>query len=133
MSWLRKLFGGGSQASAPVRLDTEQRVRQLRRSENALDRLVAAMREHAEVGGNPGWTERIQEYQRLSGTAMRLRSTSFTREELLDLAFEVRPVFSGAIPDGFAEIGPLQDEVSAAAAELREVLPQEQTSTDGRN
>ena len=44
---------------------------------------------------------------------------------LLDLVFEVRPVFTGPIPPGMESIGPLQDEVMAAAADLRELLPGE--------
>ena len=55
----------------------------------------------------------------------------FSREEpedapiTLDLVFEVRPVFTGPIPPGMESIGPLQDEVIAAAADLRELLPGE--------
>ena len=41
------------------------------------------------------------------------------------MVFEVRPVFSGEIPDGFAALGPLQDEVMAAADDLRQLLPGE--------
>ena len=44
---------------------------------------------------------------------------------MLDLVFEVRPVFTGPIPDGMAGLGPLQDEVMAAADDLRELLPGE--------
>ena len=48
-----------------------------------------------------------------------------TREGVLDLVFEVRPVFSGPIPAGMEPLVPLQAEVLAAAEELREVLPGE--------
>ena len=111
--------------AGPVTLDVEQRTAQLRRLEGALDQLVAAMRADDTLLANPGWKERVAEYQRISGEAMRLRSTTFGREELLDLAFEVRPVFTGPIPEGLERIGPLQDEATEAAADLRELLPGE--------
>ena len=50
---------------------------------------------------------------------------------MLDLVFEIRPLFTGPIPDGMERCGPLQDEVMAAAADLRELLPGEKGS--GRN
>lgn len=126
MSWLRKVFGGGVDLTPPqVNLDVEQRTRQLERLEDALDQLVAAMREHAELMPNPGWQERVAEYQRVAGEARRLRGLRFGREELLDLAFEVRPVFAREVPDGLEELGPLQDEAMAAAKALQEVLPGE--------
>jgi hypothetical protein len=43
----------------------------------------------------------------------------------LDLVFEIRPVFTGPIPPGMEALGPLQDEVMAAADDLRELLPGE--------
>jgi hypothetical protein len=47
---------------------------------------------------------------------------------VLDLVFEIRPLFTGPIPDGMEKCGPLQDEVMAAAADLRELLPGEKGS-----
>jgi hypothetical protein len=48
---------------------------------------------------------------------------------VLDLVFEVRPLFTGPIPEGMEKCGPLQQEVMAAAADLRELLPGEKGST----
>jgi hypothetical protein len=50
-----------------------------------------------------------------------------TREQILDLVFEIRPVFSGAVPAGLESLVPLQDEVLAAAEDLRELLPHERS------
>ncbi len=74
---------------------------------------------------NPGWRGRVNEYGRLAGEATMLRRTSISREQLLDLVFEIRPVFTGPIPPGMENLGPLQDEVMAAAEDLRELLPHE--------
>ena len=59
------------------------------------------------------------EYSRLAGQAMDERRGTPTRESVLDLVFEVRPLFTGPIPVGMEKCGPLQDEVIAAAADLR--------------
>jgi hypothetical protein len=67
----------------------------------------------------------VNEYSRLAGEAMMLRRAPLSRDTLLDLVFEVRPVFSGAIPEGMERLGPMQDEVMAAAADLQELLPGE--------
>lgn len=37
-----------------------------------------------------------------------------TREQLLDLVFEIRPVFTGPVPPGLESLVPLQDQVVAA-------------------
>ena len=74
---------------------------------------------------DPGWRERINEYSRLAGDAMTQRRGTPTRESVLDLVFEVRPLFTGPIPDGMQKCGPLQDEVMAAADDLRQLLPGE--------
>ena len=42
--------------------------------------------------------------------------------------FEVRPLFTGPIPEGMERCGPLQDEVMAAADDLRQLLPGEKGS-----
>lgn len=125
MNWLRGIFGGRDSTPPPLTLDLAERKEQLRRLETALDRLVAEMREHGELMANPGWKERVAEYQRVSGEAMLARSTGLTREALLDISFEVRPVFRGTIPAGLEAIGPRQDEAVAAALALQDVLPGE--------
>ena len=127
MSFLRKWFGREEPEDVPVTLDVETRRKQLLRLERALDALAAEMRtDH--TTNDPAWRERVNEYSRLAGDAMNLRRGELTRENVLDLVFEVRPLFTGPIPDGMEKCGPLQDEVMAAAEDLRELLPGEKAS-----
>jgi hypothetical protein len=127
VSFLKKLFGRRDEDEegfdAPITLDTERRKVQLLRLEKALDALATEMRAEQSMD-NPGWRARVNEYSRLAGSAMTLRRAP-ARDELLDLVFEVRPVFSGVIPPGMERLGPLQDEVMAAAQDLQELLPGE--------
>lgn len=126
MGLLQRLFGRESNEEAedaPITLDVERRRVQLTRLMTALDALAEQMRtEH--TTGDPGWRGRVNEYGRLAGEAMNLRLEP-TREAVLDLVFAIRPVFNGAIPDGYADLVPLQDEVLAAAEDLRQLLPGE--------
>lgn len=126
MNFLSKLRGrrGDEGEDAPITLDKERRSAQLARLEQALDALAAAMRAQQSMD-NPGWRGRVNEYSRLAGEAMQLRRGTLTREAVLDLVFEVRPVFSGEVPTGLEDLGPLQAEVMAAADDLRELLPHE--------
>ena len=127
MSFLRKLFGREEPEDVPVNLDVDRRKEQLLRLERALDALASEMRaDH--TTHDPAWRERVNEYSRLAGEAMNLRRGTPTRESVLDLVFEVRLLFTGPIPDGMQKCGPLQDEVMAAAADLRELLPGEKGS-----
>jgi hypothetical protein len=127
VSFLRKLFGREEPTDVPVSLDLDRRRQQLRRLERALDALAAEMRaDH--TTDDPAWRERVNEYSRLAGEAMTMRRGTPTREGVLDLVFEIRPLFTGPIPDGMEKCGPLQDEVMAAAADLRELLPGEKGS-----
>ena len=127
MSFLRKWFGREEPEEVPVTLDLGRRKEQLLRLERALDALASEMRaDH--TTSDPAWRERVNEYSRLAGEAMNLRRGELTRETLLDLVFEVRPLFTGPIPDGMEKCGPLQDEVMAAANDLRELLPGEKGS-----
>ena len=124
MSFFRKLFKREEPEDAPITLDADRRRTQLLRLEKALDALAAEMRaDH--TTDDPGWRNRVNEYSRLAGEAMNQRKGTPTREGCLDLVFEVRPVFTGPIPAGMEAIGPLQDEVMAAAEDLRELLPGE--------
>ena len=124
MSFLRKWFGREEPEDVPVTLDVDARKKQLLRLERALDALAAEMRaDH--TTNDPAWRERVNEYSRLAGEAMSLRRGEPTRESVLDLVFEIRPLFTGPIPDGMEKCGPLQDEVMAAAEDLRELLPGE--------
>ena len=126
MSFLRKLFSKAEEPGVdrPITIDVERRRPQLARLEKALDALAREMRLEQTMD-NPGWRGRVNEYSRLAGEAMELRRGTPTRESLLDLAFEVRPCFTGPIPEGMEAIGPLQEEVMAAANDLRELLPGE--------
>jgi hypothetical protein len=123
---LDKIFGrkDSETEDAPVALDQAQRARQLERLERALDALAAEMRAESSMD-NPGWRERVKDCSRLAGDAMTLRKGEITWEAVLDLAFEVRPVFPHGVPPGMEPIGPLQDEVMAAVEELRTLLPSE--------
>lgn len=126
MSLFKKMFrrGDDEEADVEVTLDVERRKEQLSRLERALDALAAEMRAEQSMD-NPGWRARVNEYSRLAGEAMVLRQGALSREAVLDLVFEVRPAFTGTIPDGMERIGPLQDEVMSVADELRELLPGE--------
>ena len=126
MSFLRKLFGREVEdvEDAPITLDLERRRTQLLRLELALDALATEMRA-SRTTDDPGWRGRVNEYSRLAGQAQLERQGNPTRESLLDLVFEVRPLFTGEIPPAMAAIGPLQDEVMAAAGDLRLLLPGE--------
>jgi len=126
MGLLQWLFGRESDEEtedAPITIDVERRRVQLTRLMTALDALAEQMRT-AHTTGDPGWRGRVNEYSRLAGEAMNLRREP-TREAILDLVFEIRPVFNGAFPDGYADLVPLQDEVLAAAEDLRQLLPGE--------
>jgi hypothetical protein len=127
VSFLRKWFGREEPEDVPVTLDVEIRKKQLLRLERALDALAAEMRTDHTMN-DPAWRERVNEYSRLAGDAMNLRRGELTRENVLDLVFEIRPLFTGPIPDGMEKCGPLQDEVMAAAEDLRELLPGEKGS-----
>lgn len=108
----------------PIHLDQELRKRQLLRLEKALDQLANEMRLCMSTD-NPGWRVRVNEYARLAGEAMTLRRGEVTREGVLDLVFEVRPLYTGPAPAGQEHLIPLQDAVLAAAEELRVLAPSE--------
>jgi hypothetical protein len=125
MGFLKKLFGREEEAEeVPITLDLDRRRPQLLRLEKSLDALAAEMRSN-HTTDDPGWRGRVNEYGRLAGEAMTVRKGTPTREDVLDLVFAVRPVFTGEIPSGMEKLGPLQDEVMAAAADLRQLLPGE--------
>ena len=129
MGFLSRLFGRGqededSSEDIVIQLDQDLRKQQLLRLEQALDQLTSQMRSCDSLD-NPGWRIRVNEYTRLAGEAMLLRRTEVTREAVLDLVFEVRPLFSHEAPPGKEQLVPLQDAVLAAAEELRELTPSE--------
>jgi hypothetical protein len=127
VSFLRKWLGREEPEEVPVALDVDTRKKQLLRLERALEALADEMRTDHTMN-DPAWRERVNEYNRLAGQAYDLRRSDITREQLLDLAFEVRPLFTGPIPEGMEKCGPLQAEVMAAAEDLRELLPGEKDS-----
>ncbi len=127
MNFLRKLFGRGTEDDVeeiPIHLDQEQRGRQLLQLEKSLDQLSREMRT-SESLDNPGWRLRVNEYSRLAGEAMTLRRGEITREGVLDLVFEIRPLFTGTPPAGMEHLVPLQEAVLAAAEQLRVLSPTE--------
>jgi len=125
MGFLKKLFGRDDEdEEVPITLDLDRRRPQLLRLEKALDALAAEMRTN-HTTDDPGWRGRVNEYSRLAGEVMTVRKGNPTRDQVLDLVFEVRPVFTGKIPPGMETIGPLQAEVMAAADDLRQLLPGE--------
>ena len=126
MGFLKKLFGRDDEEAedVPITLDLDRRRPQLLRLEKALDALAAEMRSN-HTTDDPGWRGRVNEYSRLAGEAMTIRKGNPTRDDVLDLVFEVRPLFTGEIPAGMERCGPLQDEVMAAADDLRQLLPGE--------
>lgn len=132
MGLLSKLFGRGRDndddsddgPDTVIQLDQELRKGQLLRLEQALDGMAKQMRVCASTD-NPGWRVRVNEYSRLAGDAMMLRRGEVTREGVLDLVFEVRPLFTGAPPAGQEDLAPLQDAMIAAAEELRVLTPSE--------
>ncbi|MGO1973026.1 MAG: hypothetical protein ACTH2Q_08725 [Propionibacteriaceae bacterium] len=130
MGILQKLFGRDEKSGPdlPITIDVDRRRAQLGELAQALDALVAGMKEDPKRLANPGWSSRVAEYGRLAGEAMTLRQSVPTREALLDLSFQVRPVFNaGAVPAGQEHLVPLQDRVVALAHQLSEVLPGERT------
>ena len=127
MSFLRKWLGREEPEEVPVALDVDTRKKQLLRLERALEALADEMRTDHTMN-DPAWRERVNEYNRLAGQAYDLRRDDITRDQLLDLAFEIRPLFTGPIPEGMEKCGPLQAEVMAAAEDLRELLPGEKES-----
>ncbi|MGH3489117.1 MAG: hypothetical protein ACRDP8_14555 [Actinopolymorphaceae bacterium] len=127
MSFLRRIFRGKDDLApaGTVHLDVDERKAQLVELERVLDKLVEVMKANDQRMSNPGWRERMAEYRRLSGESYRLRAGSFTREQILDLAFEIRPVFTGELPEDVRVVEPLQAELMAAATALQGVLPGE--------
>lgn len=127
MSFLKKLFKGkeDSGADRPVTLDLPARRAQLQDLEDALDDLAGRMRDRESLMDNPGWRGRAAEYTRVAGAATLLRKGTPTRESLLDLTFEVRPVFNGEVPADLSELKPLQERALAAAQALQDLLPGE--------
>ena len=133
MGLLDKLFKRGDAAPEEDEtrvMDLDARKSQLRELETACDALANAMREMDSRLDTPGWRERIGEYSRAAGTAAILAAGGFRREQLLDLSFEVRPVFTGAPPPGLEELAPLQDAAVAHAKALAEMLPSEELTRE---
>ena len=130
MGFLSKLFGrdrsdddSGSE-DVVIQLDQDLRKAQLLRLEQSLNQLAIEMRACDSLD-NPGWRIRVNEYARLAGEAMLVRRTEVTREAVLDLVFEVRPLFNGDPPAGKEHLVPLQDAMLAVAEELRVLTPSE--------
>ncbi len=128
MKFLRKLLGRDTDddtgEDVEIRLDQDARRQQLLQLEQSLDQLSREMRT-CESLDNPGWRLRVNEYNRLAGDAMLLRRGEITREGVLDLVFEIRPLFTGPAPAGMEHLVPLQESVLATAEQLRVLSPAE--------
>ena len=128
MGLLSKLFKTKNEESGPdlpVVLDVETRQTQLGTLISSLDTLSQRMRTHEDLMENPGWRARVAEYDRIASEASQLRATMLSRETLLDLAFQVRPVFTGTAPEGLSELADLQASAMAASNALVELMPGE--------
>lgn len=128
MGLLSKLFKGKNEESGPdlaVDLDLDTRRSQLAVLVSSLDALSARMREREDKMENPGWRGRVAEYDRVASEAAALSRSTLSREALLDLAFQVRPVFSGSPPAGMDEFVALSDTAVAASNSLVDLLPGE--------
>src|SRR5580765_3936409 len=127
MNFLRRLLGRSEESAPdkPVTLDLDARREQLLTLEQAVDALTARMREQERLMSNPGWRGRVAEYDRVAGAATMLRKGTPTREGLLDISFEVRPLFNGPAPEGLSDLIALQEPMLAAAKALQELLPGE--------
>ena len=129
MGFLSKLFKRGNEGDdedeeVVININVDVRRQQLLRLEKALDALAQEMRTH-HTTDDPGWRGRVNEYSRLAGDAMAERRGTPTRESLLDLVFQIRPVFTGDMPEGYQSLSHLQDEVMHAANDLRVLIPGE--------
>jgi hypothetical protein len=124
------MFGGADapDADEPVVLpvDLTARRAQLDELENALRELARAMAADEERMANPGWRGRVDDLRFAANEAGKLSRTEFDRAALQDLAAEVRPLYGpGDVPAEYAPYQAQHDRVLAAAATLREPLPDE--------
>lgn len=76
---------------------------------------------------NPGWQAQVQEFYQVLTDARQLRPRSdFTWDELVDVAFEVRPVLRMSDPpQGTDKLIQLQERMMTIANALATPLPQE--------
>lgn len=125
MGLLDKFRRSGIGADPVVVLDVDARRQQLKDLEQSLDALTQLIRARDDLMTNPGWRARISEYDLIAGEAMQLAKGTPTREEILDLAFEVRPAIKGATPAGLEDIETAQRRAMNAANTLADLLPGE--------
>jgi len=68
---------------------------------------------------NPRWQAQAQEFSRVVSGSRDLRAGQYDWQELMDVAFEVRPVVKGgAAPAGMEHLVELQDRMMAIATAL---------------
>lgn len=125
MGLLDRLRARGGGSDPTVVLDLDARRQQLADLEQSLDALTALIRGRDDLIANPGWRARISEYDLVASEAMQLRQGTPTREAILDLAFEVRPVIKGEVPAGLEQVAAEQGRALAAANALVDLLPGE--------
>ena len=68
---------------------------------------------------NPRWQAQEQEFSRVVSASRDLRAGDYDWQQLMDVAFEVRPVVKGtAVPEGMDHLVELQDRMMAIATAL---------------
>ncbi|HEX2858572.1 MAG TPA: hypothetical protein VHO26_14010 [Propionibacteriaceae bacterium] len=76
-----------------------------------MDRLPARL--------NPRWQAQEQEFSRVVASSRDLRARDYDWQQLMDVAFEVRPVVKGAsVPEGMEHLAELQERMMAIATAL---------------
>ncbi|HET9126766.1 MAG TPA: hypothetical protein VFN73_01680 [Propionibacteriaceae bacterium] len=68
---------------------------------------------------NPRWQAQAQEFSRVVASSRNLRAGDYDWQQLMDVAFEVRPVVKGAaVPEGMEHLVELQERMMAIATAL---------------
>ncbi len=131
MGILDKLLGRGGSSAQPREIGLDRAVRrsQMMQLEGALLDLADAISDSS-AARNPGWAAIALEYSRTARGLKVLRAREFSRSEMIDLSFEVRPVFKGDPAEGMEQIGRLQDRAMMIARKINEPLPQELDPTE---
>ncbi len=75
---------------------------------------------------NPRWQAQAQEFTSVVATVRDMRQRDYDWQELMDVAFEVRPVLKGGeTPDGMDHLVELQSAMMAVATALTQVRDDE--------
>lgn len=117
MGLFDRLRGGGETPARTITVNREVRTGQLVQLEGALLDLMDAMKEHRGFV-TPGWQARHAAYLESVKAVRELRSTQFDWVQVSDIAFEIRPMIRGPVPEGQEKIGAAQERVMALARAL---------------